>query len=179
MGFLDTVASAANNLYRAPDTNTSSLIFSGRMLFLTPNQQCERTTSSLIQPLVQVITTLPLDTEDFCTYWVQSDVFILSNISMWTTLGKFRLFCTGVQRFRRFQFRASRGPSNSCEHLSIITDERPFYNSEVSCVFEGKRGQNSCLFRKLGFPIYGLYGQHQDVDSTPRGRVNQNDRGQR
>ena len=27
MGFLDTVASAANNLYQAPDTNTSSLIF--------------------------------------------------------------------------------------------------------------------------------------------------------
>ena len=26
---------------------------------------------------------------------------------------------------------------------------------------------------------HGLDGQHQDVDRTPRGRVNQNDRGQR
>jgi len=26
---------------------------------------------------------------------------------------------------------------------------------------------------------HGLEGQHQDVDRTPRGRVNQNDRGQR
>jgi len=33
--------------------------------------------------------------------------------------------------------------------------------------------------RRRGRPrIYGLDGQHQDVDRTVRGRVNQNDRGQ-
>jgi len=41
------VASAgpyANNLHLTPDTNTSSLnIFTGQMLFLTTNQQCQST----------------------------------------------------------------------------------------------------------------------------------------
>jgi len=49
-GFWDAVASAgpyANNLHYAPETdnhiNTSSLIFTGWMLFLTPIQQCQCT----------------------------------------------------------------------------------------------------------------------------------------
>jgi len=50
MGFWDAVASVgpyANNLHLAPDRITTptphNLIFTGQMLFLTPNQQCQST----------------------------------------------------------------------------------------------------------------------------------------
>ena len=47
-GFWGAVASAgpyANNLHLAPDNHTSTppQFFTGRMLFLTPNQQCQST----------------------------------------------------------------------------------------------------------------------------------------
>ena len=50
IGFWDAVASVgpyANNLHLAPDRITTptphNLIFTGQMLFLTPNQQCQST----------------------------------------------------------------------------------------------------------------------------------------
>ena len=49
MGFRDTVASAgpANNLHLAPDTTTPT-IFTGRVLFLRLNQQCQSTEGIII-----------------------------------------------------------------------------------------------------------------------------------
>ena len=53
MGFGNAVASAgpyANNLHLAPDRQTPTThhsIFTGRMLFLTPNQQCQSTDNPL------------------------------------------------------------------------------------------------------------------------------------
>jgi len=43
MGFWDAVASIFTSLQTDIHTNTSSLNFAGRMLFLTPNQQCQST----------------------------------------------------------------------------------------------------------------------------------------
>jgi len=55
MGFWDAVASAgsyANNLHLAPDRlphqHLITQFFTGRMLFLTPNQQCQSTEGKTI-----------------------------------------------------------------------------------------------------------------------------------
>ena len=44
----------------------------------------------------------------------------------------------------------------------------------------GKRdnARNNARCTKARKTTHGLDGQHQDVDRTPRGRLNQNDRGQ-
>ena len=45
-GFWNATASAgpyANNLHLVPDTKPHHSVFTGRMLFLTPNQQCHST----------------------------------------------------------------------------------------------------------------------------------------
>jgi len=48
----------ANNLHQTDNhTNTSSLNFTGRMLFLTPNQQCQSTEGKLYQTKHSNITT--------------------------------------------------------------------------------------------------------------------------
>ena len=72
--------------------------------------------------------------------------------------------------------------------LNIIL--RPF--PPPSTVMQGSYGQNmrkqeSCLEKEINNArckqakktTHGLDGQHQDMDKTPRGRVNQNERRQR
>ena len=58
MGFWDAVAAAgpyANNMHLAPDITTPTphhSIFTGRMLFLTPNQQCQSTEGKTVDILI-------------------------------------------------------------------------------------------------------------------------------
>ena len=44
---------------------------------------------------------------------------------------------------------------------------------------ERDNARNNARWMQARKTTHGLDGQHQDVDRTPRGRVNQNDRGQR
>jgi len=44
----------------------------------------------------------------------------------------------------------------------------------ISCIIDNARNNARCT--KARKATHGLDGQHQDVDRTPRGRVNQNDR---
>jgi len=44
---------------------------------------------------------------------------------------------------------------------------------------ERDNARNNARFTQARKTTHGLDGQHQDVDRTPRGRVSQNDRGQR
>jgi len=44
---------------------------------------------------------------------------------------------------------------------------------------ERDNARNNARCTQARKTTHGLDGQHQDVDGTPRGRVNQNDRGQR
>ena len=44
---------------------------------------------------------------------------------------------------------------------------------------ERDNARNNARCTKARKTTHGLDGQHQDVDRTPRGRVNQNDRGER
>ena len=44
---------------------------------------------------------------------------------------------------------------------------------------ERDNARNNARCTKARKATHGLDGQHKDVDRTPRGRVNQNDRGQR
>ena len=44
---------------------------------------------------------------------------------------------------------------------------------------ERANARNNARCTQARKTTHGLDGQHQDVDRTPRGRVNQNDRGQR
>ena len=60
VGFSDAVASAgprANNLHLAPDRQPHlhliNSIFTGRMLFLTPNQQCQSTEGNSTEAVSQ------------------------------------------------------------------------------------------------------------------------------
>jgi len=53
---------------------------------------------------------------------------------------------------------------------------------KLACYAHTIRKQGSCLEKEImqgTMPTHGLDGQHQDVDRTPRGRVNENDGGQR
>ena len=43
---------------------------------------------------------------------------------------------------------------------------------------ERDNARNNARCKKARKATHGLDGQHQDVDRTPRGRVNRNDRGQ-
>ena len=68
-----------------------------------------------------------------------------------------------------------------CTRLNTVnTRKLAWLHHEETRELPGKRdnARNNARFTKARKATYGLDGQHQDVDRTLRGRVNQNDRGQ-
>ena len=53
------------------------------------------------------------------------------------------------------------------------------YNPQQGSGLEKDNARNDARCTQARKTTHGLDGQHQDVDRTVRGRVNQNDRGQR
>jgi len=53
-----------------------------------------------------------------------------------------------------------------------------YYEETRELPGERDNARNNARCTKARKATHGLDGQHQDVDRTPRGRVNQNDRGQ-
>jgi len=61
-------------------------------------------------------------------------------------------------------------------NMVIVWSRRPRGNKEVAWR-KADNARNNARCTQARKTTHGLNGQHQDVDRTPRGTVNQNDRG--
>ena len=79
-----------------------------------------------------------------------------------------------VQQCDSFRILLEYTVAKNIQHIPIVHHEE---TSELPG--EGDNARNSARCTQARKATHGLDGQHQDVDRTARGRVNQNDRRQR